>query len=104
MLTVRNQGSATWPGFDPARDGLVGVAYRWRRADGTTTAGPLFTRTGRDVAPGETISVPFAVTAPHEPGSYELVVTLRQDGGPWFDEAAGVAARARVDVVPWPER
>jgi len=102
LVTVQNLGDRPWPGFDPVRDGLVGVGYRWRRDDGDTTPGSLITRLGRDLAPGESMRLPFGVVAPQAPGRYELVVTLRQDGGPWFDEAAGVAARSRVEVRPWP--
>jgi hypothetical protein len=100
-VTVRNDGEQPWPGFDPTREGLVGVAYRWRAADGTTTPGTVTTRTGADVLPGASIRLPFAIASPREPGRYELLVTLRQDGGPWFDETAGVQARAPVEVRAW---
>jgi hypothetical protein len=102
VVTLRNEGDRPWPGFDPSREGLVGVAYRWRAADGATAPGDVVTRLGADVAPGGSIRLPFAVAAPREPGRYELVVTVRQDGGPWFDEAGGPAAPASVTVRPWP--
>jgi len=104
VLSVENQSTQPWPGFDPAREGLVCVAYRWRRENGEITAGTVFTRLGRDLSPGDRMRLPFGVTAPPVPGRYELIVTLRQDGGPWFDEAGGIAALAPVEVRPWPAR
>lgn len=102
-VTVRNTSDRPWPGFDPVRNGLVGVAYRWRAAGGAPTDGVLFTRLGRDLAPGETMRLPFGFVAPPAAGPYQLTVTLRQDGGPWFDEA-GIAAALDVTVRPWPGR
>jgi hypothetical protein len=96
-VTIVNRGTRTWPGFDPDRRGLVGVAYRWRD-EATTVPGVITTRLARDLAPGEAVRIPFTVLAPAHPGAHELVVTLRQHGGPWFDEAAGVAVRLTVRV------
>jgi hypothetical protein len=41
--------------------------------------------------------VPFGVVAPDRPGEWELVLTLRQQGGPSFEDA-GIAAVRRVIV------
>jgi len=95
-LVVQNDGEAAWPGFDPDRRGLVGVAYRWRRG-AETLPGLITTRLARDVMPGESVRVPFSVVAPDRPGEWELVLTLRQEGGPWFDEA-GISASRRIIV------
>jgi hypothetical protein len=100
-LTMRNLGACIWPGFDPARRGLVNVAYRWRGEGGEAVEGRPVTRTGRDLGPGDSLRVPFAVLAPSAPGRYELAVTLRQDGGAWFD-AAGIGARTAVEIRAWP--
>jgi hypothetical protein len=89
-VTVENKSQAVWPGFDPDRRGLVGVAHRWRQGD-VMLPGLVTTRIARDLAPGESIRVPFSVVAPDRPGRWELVLTLRQHGGPWFDETAGIA-------------
>jgi hypothetical protein len=96
-VTVENRGTHTWPGFDPDRRGLVGVAYRWRR-EGTTLPGIVTTRLAHDLEPGESLRLPFSVVAPDRPGRWELVLTLRQHGGPWFDEAAGIAVVRPVVV------
>jgi hypothetical protein len=106
-VTVRNLSDRIWPGFDPIRRGLVNVSYRWRREDGGPKDGrqilrSVSTRVGRDLGSGESMRLPFAILAPPEPGRYELTVTLHQDGGPWFDEAAGVAVRTLVNVRAWP--
>ena len=95
-VVVQNDGATPWPGFDPDRRGLVGVAYRWRRAD-ETLPGLITTRLARDVMPGESVRVPFSVVAPDRPGEWELVLTLRQHGGPWFDDA-GISTSRRIVV------
>jgi hypothetical protein len=86
-----------WPGFDPDRRGLVAIAYRWRQGD-VTLPGILTTRLAHDLEPGAKIRVPFSVMAPEQPGRWELVLTLRQHGGAWFDEAAGLAVVRTVRV------
>jgi hypothetical protein len=106
-VSVRNLSDWPWPGFDPIRRGLVNVSYRWRRVDGSPKDGrqilrSVSTRVGRDLGPGESMRLPFAILAPPDPGRYELTVTLHQDGGPWFDKAGGVAARIMVNVRTWP--
>jgi hypothetical protein len=96
-VTVENRSSHVWPGFDPDRRGLVGVAYRWRRED-VTLPGIVTTRLAHDLEPGESLRLPFSVVAPDRPGRWELVLTLRQHGGPWFDEAADIAVVRPVVV------
>jgi hypothetical protein len=96
-VTVENRSRTIWPGFDPDRRGLVGIAYRWRQGD-ATLPGIVTTRLAHDLEPGEAIRVPFSVVAPDRPGTWELVLTLRQHGGPWFDDAAGLAVVRRVVV------
>jgi hypothetical protein len=97
-VTVENRSAVPWPGFDPDRRGLVGVAYRWQAGE-TRIPGVVTTRLAHDLAPGESLRVPFGVVAPERPGRWELVLTLRQHGGPWFDEAAGLAVVRPVEVV-----
>jgi hypothetical protein len=96
-VTVENLSRHPWPGFDPDRRGLVGVAYRWRR-EGETVPGIVTTRLAHDLGPGESLRLPFSVVAPDRPGRWELVLTLRQHGGPWFDDAAGIAVVRPVVV------
>ena len=96
-VTIDNRSETTWPGFDPDRRGLVGVAHRWRSGS-VVLPGLVTTRLARDLGPGESARIPFSVVAPDRPGRWELVLTLRQHGGPWFDEAAGIAAVRQVAV------
>ncbi len=96
-VTVENRSESAWPGFDPDRRGLVGIAHRWRRAE-ATLPGLVTTRLARDLAPGESARVPFSVVAPDRPGRWELVLTLRQHGGPRFDDATGLAVVRPVVV------
>ncbi|MGH9209774.1 MAG: DUF4915 domain-containing protein [Acidimicrobiales bacterium] len=52
----------------------------------------------RLVHPGETVDVEVALTAPADPGRYELRVTLHQPGFGWF----GRRAQTHLDVTPIP--
>jgi hypothetical protein len=96
-VTVENRSRVPWPGFDPDRRGLVGIAYRWRQGD-VTVPGIVTTRLAHDLGPGESLRVPFSVVAPDRPGKWELVLTLRQHGGPWFDKVGGVGVLLHVTV------
>jgi FkbM family methyltransferase len=60
----------------------VTATYRWRRGDGDG----IRTFFDPPLAPGCTQRVDLVVATPLEPGAYDLVVTLVQEGFGWFDE------------------
>lgn len=82
---VHNLSAMRWlPGAD------VRMSYRWvgRAGEGERTAFPA------PVAPGDTVIVPLTVTAPAEPGSFELEVDLVHEHVRWFERS--VRAKAVV--------
>jgi hypothetical protein len=98
-VTVLNDGDATWPGFRPRAAGLVHVGYRWLDEAGRPIpTPPRLSRIPTDLAPNESVRVPFAVEPPTRPGMHRLHVTLVQEGGPWFDEHGGPSVDAVVEV------
>jgi hypothetical protein len=93
-VTVRNRGTATWPGGT----GLppeIRMSYHWRDGagevlvhDGHRTPFPVA------VAPGEECIVPVGVTAPATGGAHELGLDVVHEQVRWF----GCETRVAMDV------
>ncbi len=104
-LAVRlvNASGAPWSAAGlPRRAGELrtAAACRWLDAAGHALADePERSLLPRDVAPGETLAMTVRTTAPRQPGSYRLYVTLVQDGVGWFDQATGSASPPLPIVV-----
>jgi len=97
-VAVENGGTATWRTID---EGGVHASYHWLDPlgnpivwDGTRTPLP------RDVAPGETVELELAVTAPRPPGPYRLAFDLVEEHRFWFAEVGAVTFELDVDVAP----
>lgn len=90
-VVVTNLGTVTWP---EGPEGLpeIRLAYRY---EGTDVAG-IRTPFPRSVAPGESVRVPVAFTAPDEPGRHVLAVDLVHERHRWF----GCEARVELEVMP----
>jgi hypothetical protein len=78
----------------------VAVSYRWLTPQGA----PVIVEGERtllpaDVPPGGTVELKARVPAPGQPGSYQLRVTLVQEGVAWFDQASGAAATCGLRIV-----
>lgn len=54
---------------------------------------------GKDLKPGESITVPLQVTAPQNPGEYTLEVDLVQEQVAWFSDKGSTTAKTKVTVV-----
>ena len=93
---VQNQSDHPWPGFCNLALGnhwLTGSSLEVKTLDDGRT--PL----GRTVAPGETIPLELAVTAPTEPGHYLLELDLVEEAVCWFAERESPTLRIPVDVT-----
>jgi hypothetical protein len=101
-VTFRNTSTETWPdprstGGAPSEAGAVRLSYRW-----WTPNQPLpTTYTVRadlraPLKPGESATLPIAVTAPSSPGDYKLQFDLVDELVAWFEERG--AARQVVPV------
>jgi hypothetical protein len=98
--TIKNLGDATWPWTLNGR-GRVHISYHWAAQGGNVVVWDG-TRSGlpHDIAPGETFTAnDIHVTAPKEPGSYQLQLTLVHDPVAWFDQkgAAPLAVPVKVN-------
>ncbi|HEY1575313.1 MAG TPA: methyltransferase domain-containing protein [Pseudonocardiaceae bacterium] len=93
-LLVRNDGAGTWP-----PDQLLNAANHWFRDgeparwdDGRIGVGPL--------APGESGELSLRITAPEQPGRYEVEVDLVQETVAWWAQLGSPTVRHAVDVMP----
>ena len=93
--TVTNVSEHSWPSGR-----LIRLGNHWHAG-----AEPVRWNDGRtdlphDVAPGASVSLEVPVTAPDEPGEYELSLDMVQEAVAWWAEHGTVPARATVRVVP----
>ena len=81
-VLVRNGSSCDLPALAALPEGLVGITYRWRRADsGTWGVAEPMSRLLDDIPAGENVLVPIAVSPPAAvTGSWELEIQLIQQG------------------------
>jgi hypothetical protein len=94
-VTVANVGAAPLATVPPYP---VRLSCRWFDVHGTQIDGvraPL----GKLLLPGDTTLVQLPITAPSEPGQYELAISLVQEQVLWFDDLnPGYASRCNVAV------
>lgn len=76
-ITLKNTGTTTWP---------ANSAYNLGHANDAMTWGTHRRSLGSAVAPGETVSFVFTITAPATVGTYEFRWQMVQDGVEWFGE------------------
>jgi hypothetical protein len=78
----------------------LAAGNRWLKDDGSL----LTNMDGRygvpqNLAPGEEVEVPLAITAPKDPGDYYLEVDVVQEGVAWFSEKGSPTAKTKITVV-----
>lgn len=90
-VKVKNTGDWPWPNnaaANPSKpDGTYAVrlGYRWAKADRTLLPENSFRgNLGASVPPGETASFTLEVTAPKQPGQYQLEIDLVLETVTWF--------------------
>jgi hypothetical protein len=83
-ITVKNTGLEPW--FSGAHPAPVNASYRWLDKQGND----LLIEGNRSslgvpiVRSGERVSLTLKVTAPPDPGSYQLLISMVQEGISWF--------------------
>ncbi len=85
-VTVKNASDAVWPARE--RSGSPFQLYagnHWLEANGNLVRnddgrGPL----PRDLDPGQLITIPLVINAPHRPGEYILEIDMLQEAVTWF--------------------
>jgi hypothetical protein len=97
-LSLENAGTATWR--SRGEEG-VQASYHWLDPLGNPIVwdGPR-TPLPREVAPGETLELEFAVTAPRPPGPYRLAFDLVEEHRFWFAEVGGTPLELEISVAP----
>lgn len=93
-VTVRNTGNRLWPVSE------VFVAYHWFRDDRLVVWDGARTSLPRDLRPGNRATLSMRVAAPHEPGSYVLMVTLVHEQVAWFEQKGAATIVRNVVVRP----
>ena len=93
-VTVRNTGNRVWPVSE------VFVAYHWFRDDRLVVWDGARTPLPRDLRPGNRATLSMRVAAPHEPGSYVLMVTLVHEQVAWFEQKGAATIVRNVVVRP----
>jgi FkbM family methyltransferase len=64
----------------------VTASYRWRRSGRVVVKDGMRTLLHDAIAPGAQAIINLAVAVPDEPGEYELVFSLVQEGYAWFEQ------------------
>jgi len=94
---VRNRGDARWPADVFRRP--IRLGNHWRARDGEMlrlddARAPLWC----DVDAGDELELELTVTAPDDPGSYELELDVVQEGVAWFADRGSPTVRLPVVV------
>lgn len=85
QIESRNTGTEPW--FRAIQTGPVNVGYRWVDNQGNVLNTEGRAALDRDIVePGQVCRIPITVTAPVNPGSYQLFISMVQEGVAWFHE------------------
>jgi len=95
-IEIVNAGWSTWTGDG---DHPVRVSYHWLTSDSAIAHfDGERTNLPRPIAPGDSGEAFVAITAPAEPGDYQLAIDLVKEGVTWFSEAGMPWHTARIQV------
>lgn len=84
LVEVTNAGINTWPSTGISN---VALSYHWLNDSGDVIElNGLRTLLPRDLMPGETTVLTMVINSPEMVGTYQLQISLVQDGVRWFDE------------------
>lgn len=84
LVEVTNAGINTWPSTGLSN---VALSYHWLNDSGDViTLNGLRTLLPRDLMPGETTVLTMVIKSPEMLGTYQLQISLVQDGVRWFDD------------------
>lgn len=81
-ISLRNDGTATWPATSVDPDARFTVAYSWQPLDGGPATPWRRILLPRDLAPGEELDVPAWIAAPATEGRYLLRLRAGQGDEP----------------------
>jgi hypothetical protein len=101
-LRVRNAGTRAWPVVVPTgvpATHTVRLLARWTPVGRGAALLADVVRLRRDVPAGDTLEQVVPLSAPHDPGDYELVIALGQENGAGFTGTGNVPLRVRIAVA-----
>jgi GT2 family glycosyltransferase len=102
-VAITNVSQSKWEAAtkEPDSRGSVRLSYHWY-----SDAGKIVqwegepTNLPHDLGPSDSATVEMRIFAPFQPGTYDLEVTLVDEGVAWFDQKRNVGVRSRVEVKP----
>ena len=100
-VTTTNVSQSKWEAAtkEPDSRGSVRLSYHWY-----SDAGKIVQWEGErtnlpyDLGPSDSATVQMRIFAPFQPGTYDLEVTLVDEGVAWFDKKGNAGVRSRVEV------
>ena len=101
-LTISNESNMVWHA-DEKNEGLRGISisYHWYTLEGSCIIWDgIRTPLPSPVSPGKVIKIDVQVKVPEEPGTYQLVIDLVQEGITWFSWNGSDPLDLTVEVLP----
>jgi hypothetical protein len=95
---LSNESQERWHGYG---DKPVLLSYHWKNQDGSYLVydGVRTELQNGDLAPGSTVDESLRVIAPSEKGTYQLILTVVQEGVCWFEDKGFICATCSVAVI-----
>lgn len=98
-VLVMNDGTEIWPANGkPDGKMVVNLAYVWLDEDGKVAAEGNRYSFRENLQPGDLAKISIAITAPAQPGKYQLVITPVQEGVRWFYRDSKSLVSTDIDV------
>lgn len=97
-VSLSNKSQEIWHGYG---DHPVLLSYHWKKQDGSYLVydGVRTELQNGELAPGNTVDEKLRVTAPSEKGTYQLILTVVQEGVCWFEDKGFMCATCSVAVI-----
>lgn len=97
-VSLSNESQEVWHGYG---DSPVLLSYHWKKQDGSYLVydGVRTELQNDELAPGNTVDQKLRVTAPSETGTYQLILTVVQEGVCWFEDKGFMCATLSVAVI-----
>ncbi len=98
-VTLRNLSKIVWPGQQPEWKYQLTIGNIWLAENGSRLS-DLERRAvlTRDLAPGESIELPFTLIAPEAPGNYTLKLDAVQESVAWFGDLGSQVLELKIRV------
>jgi FkbM family methyltransferase len=97
-VSLSNESQEIWHGYG---DRPVLLSYHWKKQDGSYLVydGLRTELQNVDLAPGNTVDEKLGVVAPNEKGTYQLILTVVQEGVCWFEDKGFMCETFSVAVI-----